>query len=42
MKWVFAEDWPGETPPAWGMGSPRPHEPEPAGPGGEGIERSAE
>jgi hypothetical protein len=21
MKWVFAEDWPGETPPAWGMGS---------------------
>ena len=20
MKWVFAEDWPGETPPAWGMG----------------------
>jgi 2-oxoisovalerate dehydrogenase E1 component alpha subunit len=21
MKWVFAEDWPGETPPAWGMGA---------------------
>ena len=21
MKWVFAEDWPGETPPAWGFGS---------------------
>jgi 2-oxoisovalerate dehydrogenase E1 component alpha subunit len=20
MKWVFAEEWPGETPPAWGMG----------------------
>jgi 2-oxoisovalerate dehydrogenase E1 component alpha subunit len=20
MKWVFAEDWPGETPPPWGMG----------------------
>jgi 2-oxoisovalerate dehydrogenase E1 component alpha subunit len=22
MKWVFAEDWPGETPPPWGMGEP--------------------
>jgi 2-oxoisovalerate dehydrogenase E1 component alpha subunit len=21
MKWVFAEDWPSETPPAWGLGS---------------------
>jgi 2-oxoisovalerate dehydrogenase E1 component alpha subunit len=45
MKWVFAEDWPGETPPPWGMGAPAPHEPEaeePAGPGGEGIEKSAE
>jgi 2-oxoisovalerate dehydrogenase E1 component alpha subunit len=20
MKWVFAEDWPGETPPSWGFG----------------------
>src|SRR5262245_53712655 len=20
MKWVFAEDWPGETPPSWGYG----------------------
>ena len=20
MKWVFAEDWPGETPPPWGFG----------------------
>jgi 2-oxoisovalerate dehydrogenase E1 component alpha subunit len=23
MKWVFAEDWPSETPPAWGFGSGR-------------------
>ena len=22
MKWVFAEDWPCETPPAWGFGEP--------------------
>ncbi len=21
MKWVYAEDWPGETPPSWGFGS---------------------
>jgi hypothetical protein len=20
MRWVFAEDWPGETPPTWGFG----------------------
>ena len=20
MKWVYAEDWPSETPPAWGFG----------------------
>jgi hypothetical protein len=20
MKWVFAEDWPSETPPTWGFG----------------------
>ena len=20
MKWVYAEDWPSETPPPWGMG----------------------
>jgi 2-oxoisovalerate dehydrogenase E1 component alpha subunit len=20
MKWVFAEDWPGESPPSWGLG----------------------
>jgi 2-oxoisovalerate dehydrogenase E1 component alpha subunit len=42
MRWVFAEEWPGETPPPWGMGGPPPHEPEPAAPGGEGIEKSAE
>jgi 2-oxoisovalerate dehydrogenase E1 component alpha subunit len=28
MKWVYAEDWPSETPPAWGMGD------EPAGEAG--------
>jgi 2-oxoisovalerate dehydrogenase E1 component alpha subunit len=22
MRWVFAEDWPSETPPAWGFGAP--------------------
>jgi hypothetical protein len=46
MKWVFAEDWPGETPPPWGMGAPAPHgaesESEHPGPGDEGIERSAD
>jgi len=26
MKWVFAEDWPGETPPSWGFGDG--HDPE--------------
>jgi 2-oxoisovalerate dehydrogenase E1 component subunit alpha len=25
MKWVFAEDWPGETPPPWGMGGDEGH-----------------
>jgi 2-oxoisovalerate dehydrogenase E1 component alpha subunit len=25
MKWVFAEDWPGETPPPWGMGGGEDH-----------------
>jgi hypothetical protein len=20
MRWVYAEDWPSETPPAWGFG----------------------
>jgi 2-oxoisovalerate dehydrogenase E1 component alpha subunit len=44
MKWVFAEEWPGETPPPWGMGEPAPDETESEqpGPGDEGIERSAE
>jgi 2-oxoisovalerate dehydrogenase E1 component alpha subunit len=46
MKWVFAEEWPGETPPPWGMGAPASDEAEsesePAVPGDEGIERSAE
>jgi 2-oxoisovalerate dehydrogenase E1 component alpha subunit len=23
MKWVYAEDWPSETPPAWGLGDAR-------------------
>jgi len=23
MKWVFAEDWPGESPPTWGFGASR-------------------
>ena len=27
MKWVFAEDWPGETPPPWGMGEAGTAEP---------------
>ena len=46
MKWVFAEEWPGETPPPWGMGGLPPHEPEAEQPGpgdgAEGIEESAE
>ncbi|HET9344108.1 MAG TPA: thiamine pyrophosphate-dependent dehydrogenase E1 component subunit alpha [Candidatus Limnocylindrales bacterium] len=25
MRWVFAEDWPGETPPAWGLGEGEGH-----------------
>ena len=29
MKWVFAEDWPSETPPTWGFGAAEPHPPEP-------------
>jgi 2-oxoisovalerate dehydrogenase E1 component alpha subunit len=24
MRWVFAEEWPGETPPPWGMGEAEP------------------
>jgi 2-oxoisovalerate dehydrogenase E1 component alpha subunit len=27
MKWVFAEDWPGETPPPWGLGEQPAAEP---------------
>ncbi len=26
MRWVFAEDWPSETPPAWGLGPGGGHE----------------
>lgn len=37
MKWVYAEDWPSETPPAWGLGSPPDDEPGPAGPGGDDV-----
>ena len=32
MKWVFAEDWPSETPPPWGFGEAEPHPPSPARP----------
>ena len=38
MRWVFAEDWPSETPPAWGFGSG--HEGE--GHGGPGDRSAAE
>jgi hypothetical protein len=24
MRWVFAEEWPGEAPPPWGMGEAEP------------------
>jgi len=39
MKWVYAEDWPSETPPAWGLGTPAEHpaESEPSEPAGEGV-----
>ncbi|HXI80922.1 MAG TPA: thiamine pyrophosphate-dependent dehydrogenase E1 component subunit alpha [Verrucomicrobiae bacterium] len=44
MKWVYAEDWPSETPPAWGMGEGESAGPESAGgtvepsePAGEGV-----
>jgi 2-oxoisovalerate dehydrogenase E1 component subunit alpha len=43
MKWVYAEEWPSETPPAWGMGESTPAgEPakgpvEPSEPAGEGV-----
>jgi len=39
MKWVYAEDWPSEAPPPWGMGEPAAH-PDDAGPtepAGEGV-----
>jgi 2-oxoisovalerate dehydrogenase E1 component alpha subunit len=38
MKWVFAEDWPGETPPAWGFGGGHGM----AGHGGPGDRSAAE
>ena len=25
MRWVYAEDWPSETPPSWGLGGPGGH-----------------
>ena len=25
MRWVYGEDWPGETPPAWGLGEREGH-----------------
>jgi len=34
MRWVYAEDWPSETPPAWGFGGPSGEAR--AGAGGEG------
>jgi hypothetical protein len=40
MKWVYAEDWPSEGPPAWGLGeSPASTDdkPEPSEPAGEGV-----
>ena len=44
MKWVYAEDWPSETPPAWGMGEGESAGPEsaedavePSEPAGEGV-----
>jgi 2-oxoisovalerate dehydrogenase E1 component alpha subunit len=37
MKWVFAEDWPSETPPPWGFGDT---EPQPAEPGSAADEAS--
>jgi 2-oxoisovalerate dehydrogenase E1 component alpha subunit len=33
MQWVYAEDWPGETPPPWGLGGGAPGD-DPAGGGG--------
>jgi 2-oxoisovalerate dehydrogenase E1 component alpha subunit len=39
MKWVYAEDWPSETPPAWGLGTPGEDSggAEPSEPAGEGV-----
>ena len=39
MKWVYAEDWPSETPPAWGMGEGESAggTVEPSEPAGEGV-----
>jgi hypothetical protein len=39
MKWVYAEDWPSETPPAWGLGTPGEDSSvaEPSEPAGEGV-----
>jgi len=34
MKWVYAEDWPSETPPPWGMGDSAHTDAEPGLPGG--------
>jgi 2-oxoisovalerate dehydrogenase E1 component alpha subunit len=44
MKWVFAEDWPSEMPPAWGMGDePEAHEDaaDATGGGEQGLEESS-
>ena len=44
MKWVFAEDWPSEMPPAWGMGDePEPHEDsaDATGGGEQGLEEAS-
>jgi TPP-dependent pyruvate/acetoin dehydrogenase alpha subunit len=29
MRWVYAEDWPSETPPPWGLGTAAGHEEQP-------------
>jgi len=26
MRWVYAEDWPSEAPPPWGLGTAAGHE----------------
>jgi 2-oxoisovalerate dehydrogenase E1 component alpha subunit len=40
MKWVYAEDWPSEAPPPWGMGEPPAHADESGStePAGEGVQ----